>query len=428
MEMTSPAQEPRMPIQFGLKTLLAITAVSCLILVPYQWFGVLYLISAGVSTLLIYVCVRSYWQKKSAQTICTAIVGTLLGVMCGIGSITFFFHGVANFFAVLLGIGVGVRPRTMAVMLLTTVLGVYGFAFLSAYNEYLNIEQMRRDYPIVSLADRLEFDPPDRVLHDAEATKELFYSLPVMQTLKDREQVASRYGYRDSMLERLHHDVSLQFTVAAGFGFARMAFVRPGYIDIETPPAISLSQPMELTNQHIDSGTRAVGDKLHNIVVNDFLDSEMMGYVSSHRMAAGFEPHGFRSLESDIEPCGTATREWRLVRLELVSLLRHDSPRVYVSDTLPTMDELEEIPHRDLGDFEVTALAQLRFQKDLVAEEQEDRIVMLGALRANSDCLQCHSGERGRLLGAFSYELIKLNENSKEKAATKDSSSLSVAL
>jgi hypothetical protein len=29
---------------------------------------------------------------------------------------------------------------------------------------------------------------------------------------------------------------------------------------------------------------------------------------------------------------------------------------------------------------------------------------MLGAVRAGNDCLQCHNGPRGKLLGAFSYE------------------------
>jgi hypothetical protein len=30
---------------------------------------------------------------------------------------------------------------------------------------------------------------------------------------------------------------------------------------------------------------------------------------------------------------------------------------------------------------------------------------MLGSLRATKHCLQCHSGSRGSLLGAFSYRL-----------------------
>ena len=36
-----------------------------------------------------------------------------------------------------------------------------------------------------------------------------------------------------------------------------------------------------------------------------------------------------------------------------------------------------------------------------------NRILMVGAVRANVSCLSCHSGKDKDLLGAFSYEFIR---------------------
>jgi hypothetical protein len=43
---------------------------------------------------------------------------------------------------------------------------------------------------------------------------------------------------------------------------------------------------------------------------------------------------------------------------------------------------------------------------DFVIDDNDDRIRMVGSLRAGKNCLECHSVRRGELLGAFSYELV----------------------
>lgn len=43
----------------------------------------------------------------------------------------------------------------------------------------------------------------------------------------------------------------------------------------------------------------------------------------------------------------------------------------------------------------------------MIAQATTNRIEMVGSLRAEEQCLQCHDAERGELLGAFSYELIR---------------------
>jgi hypothetical protein len=92
-----------------------------------------------------------------------------------------------------------------------------------------------------------------------------------------------------------------------------------------------------------------------------------------------------------------------------VSLLKFDEPRVYVLDHLPRMDQLsaENVPTRALDEFETKALAKLWSDEDVVVENNGDDYRMLGSLRAAKQCLECHTAERGELLGAFSYSLRK---------------------
>jgi hypothetical protein len=100
--------------------------------------------------------------------------------------------------------------------------------------------------------------------------------------------------------------------------------------------------------------------------------------------------------------------------------MRHAEPRVYVAATLPEMDKLADVPNRPLNRFEQGALPQLIAQGDVVVNQQPDRIEMLGALRAGKTCLECHHGDRGKLLGAFSYELAPLP--TRDNTPTKDPS------
>ena len=93
-----------------------------------------------------------------------------------------------------------------------------------------------------------------------------------------------------------------------------------------------------------------------------------------------------------------------MTRLELVSLLKHDRPMVYVSEHLPQMDALEDATIRPLDSFETKSLEQLRRSEDLVVQSDVNQIRLLGSLRAGKDCLECHSVPRGELLGAFSYQ------------------------
>jgi hypothetical protein len=105
------------------------------------------------------------------------------------------------------------------------------------------------------------------------------------------------------------------------------------------------------------------------------------------------------------------------VRLELVSLLKHDPPAAYISENLPRMEDLREAPTRLLDEFEASALQKLRTGEELVVEVQPQEIHMVGALRALKQCTECHSVERGELLGAFTYRLVPANARPRRDAA-----------
>jgi hypothetical protein len=100
-------------------------------------------------------------------------------------------------------------------------------------------------------------------------------------------------------------------------------------------------------------------------------------------------------------------------KLELVSLLKFAGPRVYLLDHLPRMDQLksDDAPTRALTKFEATALNPLRTKKDLVIKDEGNSIQMMGAVRAQKNCLDCHNVHRGALLGAFSYVLKRVQRS-----------------
>jgi len=145
--------------------------------------------------------------------------------------------------------------------------------------------------------------------------------------------------------------------------------------------------------------------QLNQNAVYSFASPDRMGYVRSRDEVTGFEPH---LLDAVDWPNSRISRnaDWQITRLELVSLLRQPEPRVYVAANMPNMDQLTDVPTRALNTFEATALPQLTTQEDIVVKYQPGQIEMLGALRAGKTCLECHRGERGKLLGAFSYTLV----------------------
>ncbi len=152
--------------------------------------------------------------------------------------------------------------------------------------------------------------------------------------------------------------------------------------------------------------------------VTDFVFSRGWGFVKDRRHVAGFAGHRFTAvpapsdgwrIQDDLTDKHTklpepATR-WAVQTLDLVGLLLHEEPVVYVSEHLPAMDEARDAPTRPLDRFEAFGLAALCAGDDLFVSVDGDGLRMLGGIRSTAQCVACHGCRRGDLLGAFSYML-----------------------
>ncbi len=151
------------------------------------------------------------------------------------------------------------------------------------------------------------------------------------------------------------------------------------------------------------------------------------GIRGKHGNVLGFETHRVRLSDSWSRHLGATKRQlpnvaeevdaeqdtfWKINRIQLVSLLMHEDPCVYTSVKLPNMEELssETAQTRPLNAFEAEAIGELKSGKPLHIRATKNRIVMVGSIRLQSSCMQCHAGKKDDLLGAFSYEILRKPE------------------
>lgn len=234
------------------------------------------------------------------------------------------------------------------------------------------------------------------------------------------------YFGRAEELKKIHGKEYEKFVRQLGFGAVRMRGVGGG-IDPPPLPRVSFESAFFAEKDHqwrwvlynndepAPVHLKQINDlsELHFAGESDFLNANMFGFVAKARPekvhAAGFVPHAFHGGFEVIKRDEFISLQMK--KLELVSLLKFEKPKAYVLDHLPRMDELSEegITTRELTQFELTALIQLRSDEDVVIEQRDDTILMMGSLRAATHCLNCHTGSRGELLGAFSYQFTTDN-------------------
>ncbi|MCM2371246.1 hypothetical protein [Aporhodopirellula aestuarii] len=100
---------------------------------------------------------------------------------------------------------------------------------------------------------------------------------------------------------------------------------------------------------------------------------------------------------------------WRLDSVQVVSLDRFESPVAYDEEELPTMDAIKNrlMPTRSLSPFELEAVKKLRNGDELVSDRNSEQLVLVGAIRANNACVDCHAAKPLDLLGAFTYHFSR---------------------
>jgi len=299
------------------------------------------------------------------------------------------------------------------------------------------LEAWKKKYAFQSLRGRLAYEksaeqPAPRL---SEATTE---------RLKEEERNRASYessSRRTISLMMLHGANVDKFVKSPGFGFSRMAPPGPSYLqeDAEEVP-IPLATVAPLPQRHAsplipapppahappsDAPTNRwkmpPADEVlgyHRSMAQYFTWFDRIGYFQSVDQVAGFKPHAVlykTPAPVDIAKLPSGDRNavgwseddkrWKVARMELVSLLKHATPRVYLSENLPRMDELSSVKTRAVTAFETAGLEKLVSGDDLHASSTPNRIEMLGSLRASKQCRQCHVVPHGALLGAFSYEL-----------------------
>jgi hypothetical protein len=382
------------------------------------------------------------WQKLTGRLL-TFHWGLIL--VCGFVAppvVWLTLVGLGLLFAALAGIAarswrVGLLP-VAAVLALAAAFGAVSF------NRYREFAALIDKHPAVSVADRLAYEThgsrpvPDSATTTVTAGEAGAADAPLpepigaeVKRLEDRlydwsgdDGRLSRRAYALARLRSLHARMVFDFTIAEGFGVGRMfpRGVRRDLIEIPDLPTLNLPESAEPVSGETPSlaagGLAAPGAvpgqpagapthedlrTAHEAGVVDFANRTGFGNIASREQVFGFQSHGFRKLP---EVGGNnATPRWYVASLELVSLLKHETPAAYVSKNLPRMDELAAAPTRPLDDFETDALRQLRQGEELVVDEQADELRMLGSLRAAKQCTECHSVARGDLLGAFTYRL-----------------------
>lgn len=324
--------------------------------------------------------------------------------------------------------------RKRVIVFATLTLIVLSFYLIPGFRVLALRHQLRQEYPIESLSQRLTFEP--ETIADPQSAFSLAYAdgsdiePQVLQRLNLTERENRSYDLRRYELHSLHDGEVRAFTEAAGLGIGRMipAFgvrrenLSPMNLEPLSPlPSEDSESFVALDGQTIRTTDSAVEDDANGGAAElsveplarrvyrstdafKFVPDVTLGYVAGKQQAAGFLSHRFARNPEPVEPDARGHR-WEIVRLELVSLLKFKEARVYVSKELPQIEKLQHVPTRSLDDFEREALAKLWRDDDVVFHEDGPVIHMLGALRAATECLDCHSVKRGQLLGAFSYEL-----------------------
>src|SRR5262245_31755132 len=281
-----------------------------------------------------------------------------------------------------------------------------------------NRARLRQEYPVESLEDRLAYQTPARL---ARAQGDRPAQLPheALERLTRLESSIEGQGaFRTMMLHRLHtmHKGTLErFIDSPGFGVSRRILPTEERLQLREDelPDVELPVGDEYLST-IQSGPnppsppdtklpdRAGLLQLHTDSIVDFAHSKGFGWAPEHKRVAGFRPHRMKDLPQQRE---LDESNWKVLRVELVSLLKADTPGVYLSRHLPRMDELRDARTRPLDEFERDALPSLQVGEDLVSARSNGHLRVLGSIRAGESCLKCHDAQRGDLLGAFTYAL-----------------------
>lgn len=202
----------------------------------------------------------------------------------------------------------------------------------------------------------------------------------------------TKHASQDNLLAltalQLHGEAYNRFITQQGMGMSRMV---PMVTLVKREWKVPSWTSEELAKQQSDVAGAKDLSLIHRNSINFFENSVTK---SDKRPNLG---------KGAIEKPGTL---WEIKSLDLVGLVMHETPTVYISEKIPQMTELSKRPTREMDVFEMEGLEELMSGKDLYIRTKDEVVRVLGPVRAGKACMNCHTdAKEGDMLGAFSYTL-----------------------
>jgi len=313
----------------------------------------------------------------------------------------------------------GWRFQYLLPSLLIATVVAYGIVSAFAFSEVRSLQQR---YPYESMEERLP-TPHQQLATEASSPTNTWLLEYVEDDLEEKGARRAPRTTRSRALELLHEHVVDVFVSRQGFGVYRSFggvsdFTLNWDVRTEDPipqpgPRSTASQSAGYADSLAPGGFDWEMQDLHVANLRNFVNMPGFGFVKDRKHVAGFQSHRFRQPEL-YDSWKWNTASWKLNSLDLVGLLMHPEPVVYISDNLPRMDELREAPVRSLDAFEAQGLAKLQRGDDMYERGSPEGLRVLGAIRCAKQCVDCHGAQRGDLLGAFSYTFAKAEKASEQ--------------
>ena len=230
-------------------------------------------------------------------------------------------------------------------------------------------EELRQRFRFESLADRLDYEGDDPSGEEVPLPEAAAGRLDEVEKGFDLWIKASP---RMMSLARLHSDQVEEFVNQPDFGnFRTFHMDSPAYLDLPQAPPVPFAQVLALPSggegSRIELPETAVApalslkglDEFHDRGRFDFLNPG--NFTDSSRIGTT-SPASVRTASGRCRSCDplhmamTSEERWAVGRLELVSLLKHERPAVYISDHLPRMDDLKKSKTRPPSEFEARSV------------------------------------------------------------------------
>src|SRR5260370_3500169 len=271
-------------------------------------------------------------------------------------------------------------------------IAIYALLILQSWLNIRQYQEWRERFAFQSLEEGLRLLKTPTVLLSPKAQEE-------MHEVNWRLNTPDNF-YRQMALENLHARTMETFVNAPGFGVRRI-IAPPTKKNLMLDQEIVIPQPGSLGDilggKAVKEGVGPSDDKdlraFHRDSLLDFVNPRGFGWVKSRAEVAGFQGHFFRAIPK--------SERWLVRNIELVGLLKHDEPVVYVTANLPRMEEIRTAKTRSLDSFEEAGLKELQQGETLYVDQSTLGLRLLGTIRALQHSTPRHADTRPHHLDAL---------------------------